>query len=89
MKLQLENLVYDVEESGRIIELLELGAVLVKEETIKEETMKEETSQALPKEENVKTEPNPEGDVRNEETPETAAPDAGDLKPDKKGGSKK
>lgn len=84
MKLQLENLVYDVEESGRIIELLELGAVLVKEET-----MKEETSQALPKEENVKTEPNPEGDVRNEETPETAAPDAGDLKPDKKGGSKK
>lgn len=84
MKLQLENLVYDVEESGRIIELLELGAVLVKEET-----MKEETSQALPKEENVKTEPNPEGDVRNEETPETAAPDARDLKPDKKGGSKK
>lgn len=84
MKLQLENLVYDVEESGRIIELLELGAVLVKEET-----MKEETSQALPKEENVKTEPNPEGDVRNEDTPEAAAPDAGDLKPDKKGGSKK
>lgn len=84
MKLQLENLVYDVEESGRIIELLELGAVLVKEET-----MKEETSQALPKEENVKTEPNPEGDMRNEDTPEAAAPDAGDLKPDKKGGSKK
>ena len=84
MKLQLENLVYDVEESGRIIELLELGAVLVKEET-----MKEETSQALPKEETVKTEPNPEGDVRNEDTPEAAAPDAGDLKPDKKGGSKK
>ena len=84
MKLQLENLVYDVEESGRIIELLELGAVLVKEET-----MKEETSQALPKEENVKTEPNPEGDVRNEDTLEAAAPDAGDLKPDKKGGSKK
>jgi len=84
MKLQLENLVYDVEESGRIIELLELGAVLVKEET-----MKEETSQALPKEENVKTEPNPEGDVRNEDTPEAAAPDVGDLKPDKKGGSKK
>lgn len=84
MKLQLENLVYDVEESGRIIELLELGAVLVKEET-----MKEETSQALPKEENVKTEPNPEGDVRNEDTPEAAAPDAGDLKPDKKGSAKK
>lgn len=84
MKLQLENLVYDVEESGRIIELLELGAV-----PVKEETMKEETSQALPKEENVKTEPNPEGDMRNEDTPEAAAPDAGDLKPDKKGGSKK
>ena len=84
MKLQLENLVYDVEESGRIIELLELGAV-----PVKEETMKEETSQALPNKESTKTEPNPEGDVRNEETPETAAPDAGDLKPDKKGGSKK